>query len=71
MNPFTGWPTHGLASVSVTADKCVAAGSISTIAMLKGVNGPDWLKNIKEPYLFVDENSHVEGTMKLTWAREE
>lgn len=35
LNPKTGRPIQGLASVSVWAEQCVVAGSIATIAMLK------------------------------------
>ena len=36
INPFTGWPVKGLASVSVVAPSCLLAGAISTLAMLHG-----------------------------------
>jgi thiamine biosynthesis lipoprotein len=36
INPFTGWPVQGLASVSVVAPSCLLAGAISTLAMLQG-----------------------------------
>jgi thiamine biosynthesis lipoprotein len=35
INPFTGWPVQGLASVSVVAPSCLLAGAISTLAMLQ------------------------------------
>ena len=46
INPKTGWPVEGLASVSVVADQCLAAGSLSSIAMLKGKDGPNWLSRL-------------------------
>jgi len=45
LNPKTGWPVRGLAGVSVVAEHCVVAGSLATIAMLKGEHGVEWLRN--------------------------
>jgi ApbE family len=39
LDPRTGWPAQGLSSVTVISDRCLVAGSLSTIAMLKGKNG--------------------------------
>ncbi len=36
INPLTGWPVAGLASVSVAAPSCLLAGAMSTMAMLMG-----------------------------------
>ena len=36
LDPRSGWPTRHWASVTVAAPVCVAAGALSTIAMLKG-----------------------------------
>jgi len=44
LDPQTGWPVSGLSAVSVVAEHCVVAGSMATIAMLKGEQGLDWLK---------------------------
>jgi thiamine biosynthesis lipoprotein len=44
LNPKTGWPVTGLRAVSVVAEHCIVAGSIATIAMLKGVQGGTWLE---------------------------
>ena len=56
LNPLTGWPCHGLAAVSVMAERCLVAGTISTIAMLKGRDGIPWLSGLGLKYFFVDEN---------------
>ena len=54
LNPKTGWPQVTPASVSVIADNCLVAGSIATIAMLKGeVNCVSWLDEIGLPYFCV------------------
>jgi FAD:protein FMN transferase len=63
LNPKTGWPVRHLASVSVVGDFCVVAGSASTIAMLKEDKGPDWLKNLRLPHLWVDVNGETGGTL--------
>ncbi|MES2888252.1 MAG: FAD:protein FMN transferase [Pseudomonadota bacterium] len=36
LNPRTGWPVRHWQSVSVTAPACLAAGALSTLAMLQG-----------------------------------
>jgi FAD:protein FMN transferase len=67
LDPFTGWPVSAMpagwpvsaqdaawASVSVTAPACVAAGALSTIAMLKGTDALDFLATQQATYLAVD-----------------
>ena len=63
LNPFTGWPTQGLAAVSVTAELCVVAGSASTIAMLKGSAGPEWLAALALPCLWIDSAGTAGGAL--------
>jgi thiamine biosynthesis lipoprotein len=63
LNPCTGWPAGHLASVTVIADFCVVAGSASTIAMLKGEDGPAWLESLGLPHLWVDVNGESGGTL--------
>jgi thiamine biosynthesis lipoprotein len=63
LNPITGWPSRGLASVSVIADRCTVAGSIATIAMLKGRDGIRWLSALGLKYFFVDEDGTCGGDM--------
>lgn len=63
LDPFTGWPTRGLAAVSVTAELCVVAGSASTIAMLKGTAGPQWLATLALPCLWVDTAGSTGGSL--------
>ncbi len=59
LNPRTGWPVQELAAVSVWAGLCVVAGSASTIAMLKGKAGINWLKTLGLPCFWVDVNGQV------------
>lgn len=54
LNPLTGWPAEGLSSVTVGAQSCGAAGLYSTIAILKGEAGPQWLREKRVAHLFVD-----------------
>jgi thiamine biosynthesis lipoprotein len=53
--PATGWPAQGLSSVSVIAEQCLLAGTLSTIAMLKGDQGPPWLKGLCVPHVWMDD----------------
>lgn len=56
LNPKTGWPTHGVASVSVHASTCLVAGTASTTAMLLGkAQGREWLQTSQFQHLFLDE----------------
>jgi thiamine biosynthesis lipoprotein len=63
LNPVTGWPTHGLAAVSVIADQCLVAGTIATIAMLKGRDGISWLSGLGLKHFFMDEKGVCGGDM--------
>ncbi len=65
LNPHTGWPVNSLASTSVVAEQCVVAGTSSTIAMLKGEeNGSAWLEELGLPYLCMNQNEEITGTLK-------
>lgn len=64
LNPKTGWPASGLATVSVAAPHCLVAGSASTIAMLMGAReGPRWLDELGLPNLRMDEEGRISGTL--------
>ncbi|MEP7300270.1 MAG: FAD:protein FMN transferase [Caldimonas sp.] len=54
LDPRTGWPVTAWASISVTAPACVAAGALSTIAMLKGGQALDFLATQRATYLATD-----------------
>lgn len=54
LNPKTGWPAEGLASVTVMANQCLLAGTISTIAMLKEDAGKKWLTDTQLKHCWVD-----------------
>lgn len=63
LNPSTGWPLESeqsFASVSITADQCLIAGTAATIAMLKGCStGEKWLQKLGLPYLLVHQDMQV------------
>jgi thiamine biosynthesis lipoprotein len=54
LDPRSGWPVQGWASVSVTAPVCTAAGALSTIAMLKGEAALAFLSTQGASFLAVD-----------------
>jgi len=62
LDPKTGWPAQGLASVTVISDRCMVAGSLSTAAMLKGKNGPAWLERLRVRHIAVDDAGTYSGT---------
>ena len=63
LNPITGWPVHGLVAVTVVAQHCLLAGSLATIAMLKGAEGAAWLGGCGVGYLCVDVEGQVSGNL--------
>jgi FAD:protein FMN transferase len=54
LDPRTGWPVQHWQSVSVTAPLCVAAGALSTIAMLKGPDASAFLAAQQADALAID-----------------
>ncbi len=62
LDPKTGWPAHGLSSVTVISDRCLVAGSLSTAAMLKGRDGAAWLRGLGVRHLAIDEDGNFCGT---------
>ena len=67
LNSKTGWPVSGLAAVSVMAPQCLIAGTATTIAMLKEKAGRGWLDELSLPYLIVDAEMQVSGS--IAWSR--
>ncbi|HZW24721.1 MAG TPA: FAD:protein FMN transferase [Gallionella sp.] len=63
LDPHDGWPVSGLSMVSVIAEQCLVAGSLATIAMLKGENGKQWLSGTGVPHLWVDEAGNFGGNI--------
>lgn len=68
LNPKTGISTPGFRSVSTIADKCLVAGTISTIAMLFGEErGLGYLNRVGVPYAVVTSSGkvHSSGTFPV------
>ena len=63
LNPLTGWPVEGFSSVSVIADQCVLVGTASSIGVLSGADGEQWLQQLGLPCLCIDQNGRVSGTI--------
>lgn len=63
LDPRTGWPVQGLTSVSVFAERCIVAGSFSTITLLKGREGSTWLEHRHIPHLWVDQEGRQGGPL--------
>ncbi len=59
LNPLTGWPVQTWQSISATAPACVAAGALTTIAMLKGLAAPAFLADQQASYLAVDATGRL------------
>lgn len=59
LNPRTGWPAQHWQSISVIAPVCVAAGAMSTTAMLKGSDAIAFLEGQGVSYLAVDAHGQV------------
>ena len=62
LDPRTGWPAQGLSSVTVISDRCLVAGSLSTIAMLKGREGSSWLARLGVRHIVVTDEGECCGT---------
>jgi thiamine biosynthesis lipoprotein len=65
LNPKTGWPVNGLRAVSIVAEHCVVAGSLSTIAMLKANNGLKWLRKCGLPFLCCQNNGQIFNQLQV------
>lgn len=66
LDPRTGWPVQGLASVTVRAESCLIAGSLATMAMLKGKVGAEWLREIGVSATWVDTAGNIGGNLGQT-----
>ena len=64
VDPRSGWPVAGFASVSVIADACLVAGAAATLAMLLGVeDGAAYLEELALPYLCIDQDGRCSGSI--------
>ncbi|MEX2205793.1 MAG: FAD:protein FMN transferase [Myxococcota bacterium] len=64
LDPRTGWPVTGMRSVSVVAERCLVAGTATTVAMLLGASeGARWLDELGLPNLRMDDAGDIRGTL--------
>lgn len=63
LDPRSGYPVQDLRAVSVAAEQCLIAGTATTIALLKGRKGPAWLRGLGLPWLSVDAQGTVDGSL--------
>jgi FAD:protein FMN transferase len=63
LNPKTGWPVDGSASITVAASDCLSAGSMATIAVLMGEAGPRWLGAVGAAHLYVKPDGQLAGSI--------
>ncbi len=54
LDPRSGWPVSAWQSISVLAPACLAAGALTTVAMLKGADALAFLDEQNVAYLAVD-----------------
>lgn len=59
LNPHNAMPVDYWASVSCIADKCLIAGSLATITMLKEQAGKAWLQEQQQPFLLIDKAMNI------------
>ena len=60
LDPRSGWPVQHWQSVSVLAPACLAAGALSTVAMLKGPDASDFLREQGVAWIGVDAAGQVQ-----------
>lgn len=64
LNPHTGWPVAGAASVSVISDSCLTAGAVATVACLHPADETEaWLTKAGLPWLSVGQNGKCSGPL--------
>ena len=59
LNPKTGWPAGRWQSVSVLAPLCLAAGALTTVAMLLEEEGIDFLRQQAVPFLAINQRGQL------------
>jgi FAD:protein FMN transferase len=59
LDPRTGWPVEHWQSISVVGPACLAAGALTTIAMLKGEGAHDFLREQGVGFLSIDPSGRI------------
>jgi len=64
LNPKTG---HSIqphyCSVSVVADDCLIAGSLTSVSLIKSDKEPNWLQEVGVPHLCIDQDLKLHGSL--------
>lgn len=64
LDPTSGWPVTTAAGITVIADTCLVAGTLATIAMLKGEkHSAAWLAELEVPHLVIKRDGRIEGSL--------
>lgn len=63
LDPRSGWPVEGFASVSVIAPQALIAGTATTTALLLGRAGEGWLRDLGLPHLLVSPEGGLSGNL--------
>ncbi len=62
LDPETGWPVRGPASVTVIDGHCITAGAVATAAcLLTEEKAASWLADAQLPWLMVDRQTRISG----------
>lgn len=59
LNPHTAFPVDYWASISCIAERCLVAGTLSTIAMLKESAAKEWLLEQEVKCLLIDQDNKI------------
>ncbi|SHE23392.1 FAD:protein FMN transferase [methanotrophic endosymbiont of Bathymodiolus puteoserpentis (Logatchev)] len=65
LNPKTGKPVTGLRAVSILSEHCVVAGSVATLAMLKGDQGLPWLQENQLPFFCCQNDGQIYKQLEI------
>ncbi|MCF7971981.1 MAG: FAD:protein FMN transferase [Methylococcaceae bacterium] len=65
LNPKTGKPVTGLRAVSILSEHCVVAGSLATLAMLKGEQGLSWLQENQLPFFCCQNDGQIYKQLQI------
>ena len=64
LNPHSGWPVEGAASVSVISDSCLTAGAVATVGCLhSGADATTWLEEAGLPWLSIGPAGECSGPL--------
>ncbi|MBU6258345.1 MAG: FAD:protein FMN transferase [Burkholderiales bacterium] len=59
LDPHSGWPVRCWQSASVIAPACLAAGALTTVAMLAQARAPAWLAAQGVAWILIDAQGHL------------